>query len=112
MNIRPLRDHILVKVHENSELSSGGIYTGQATTTFVTNKSRTIQKTVGEVLAIGPGCYDENNHRRPPECNIGDIVCFSDTCGKEVDEHHLMIREQDIAFFMDDPQTVELVYKD
>ena len=111
MKMRPLRDHILIKVNENSDTSNGGIFTGQATTTFVTGKDKAVQKTVGEVVAIGNGDYMDNGVRRPPECNIGDIVCFSDTCGKEVDEDHLLIREQDIAFFMDEPMTIELVYK-
>lgn len=110
MNIRPLLDRILVKVSENSELSHGGIYTGKATTTFVQGKEKTVQQTVGEVVAIGNGRINKSGNRRPPDCSIGDIVCFSDTCGKFIDEEHLMIREQDIAFFMDEPTTVELVY--
>ncbi len=109
--IKPLRDNILVKFHENSELSDGGIFTGQATTTFVNGKDKDVQRTVGEIVALGSGVYMDSGQKRPIEAGIGDVVCFSDTCGKYVDDEHLMIREQDIAFFMDKSTTVELTYK-
>lgn len=109
--LKPVGDKILVKVFENSDMSDGGIFIGQATTTFVNGKEKAAQKTVGEVVAWGRGKYNKKGVRREPDVQKGDIVCFSDTCGREMDDEHLMIKEGDIAFFMDEAKTVELTYK-
>jgi co-chaperonin GroES (HSP10) len=113
-NIRLIGDKILVKVHENSDMSDGGIYVGQATTTFVNGRERAVQKTVGTVVAVGTGVEIEHGKRkgfrRPIDVEVGQIVCFSDTCGRYVDDEHLWIREGDVAFFMDEAATVELNY--
>ena len=111
--IKPLSDRILVKPIENSEFSKGGVYTGMPTTTFVVDKDKTVQRTVGEVLAIGPGAW-KNNGRRSPEVPVGSYVTFSDTCGKEVEyegDKYLFIRESDVMGFVDKPVDVELLYR-
>lgn len=111
MNIRPLQDRILVKINENSDTSDSGVYIGQATTTFVNGKDKARQQTVGTVVARGNGLCLNNGKRRPPEVEIGDVICFSDTCGHFIDDEHKMIKEADIAFFMDEAKTVELTYR-
>ncbi len=108
--LKPIGNKILVKVHPNSDTSDGGIYIGQATTTFVHNRAKTTQETVGTVIAVGTG-VETKKGRRPIDCKVGDVVCFSDTCGKMVDEEHKMIREDDIAFLMESPTTVEVQYE-
>jgi chaperonin GroES len=111
--IKPLSDRILVRPVENSEFSKGGVYTGMPTTTFVADKDKTIQRTVGEVLAIGPGIWNKGK-RRPPDTPIGSYVTFSDTCGKEVEyegSKYLFIREPDVMGFVDKPVDVELLYR-
>lgn len=108
--LKPIGNRILVKIFENSDTSDGGIFVGQATTTFVNGKDKAVQETVGEVIAVGTG-VDTKKGRRPIDVEIGQVVCFSDTCGRVVDDQHKMIREDDIAFFMDDKTTVELIYK-
>lgn len=110
--INPLADRILVKPIENSEISKGGVYTGQATTTFVANKDKAVQRTVGKVLAVGPGEWGKKT-RRSPDVPIGSLVTFSDTCGKEVEdngEEFLMIKEGDVMGFIDSPESVEFIY--
>lgn len=110
--IRPLSDRIFIQPFENSELSKGGIFTGQATTTFVPDRDKTVQTTVGTVVAVGPGKDRKKGLRIPPQVNIGDVVCFSDTASRPIDGEDLVyIRETDIAFFMDKATTVELLYK-
>lgn len=112
--IRPLDDRLVIKPIENSEYSQGGIYTGQAKTSFTQEVGRSVQQTVGEVVAIGPGKRDKKGNRRPVEANIGDIVAFSDSCSRKVDidgDEYLFIREPSIAFFMDTPKTVEHTYE-
>lgn len=111
--IKPLHDRVLVKPIENPEYSKGGVFTGEATTTFVADQHKTRQTTVGEVLAVGPGKYNKKGNRRPPDAPIGSIVAFSDTCGQRVEvggEDYMFIRESDIAFFMDEVAAVEHQY--
>ena len=110
--IKLLSDRILVKPIENSEYSTGGIYTDRAKTTF-TQQGKSYQTTVGEVVAVGVGKYNKKGIKRPPEAEIGDIVVFSDTCSRKVNvegEDYLILREPSIAFFMDKAATVEHVY--
>lgn len=112
--IEPLHDRILVKPIENSDTSKGGIFTGQAETTFTQEAGKVKQNTVGKVIAVGKGKWRKRG-RRAPDAPIGSIVCFSDTCGVKVNhkgEDLKFIREGDIAFFMDKPETVEIVYRD
>jgi co-chaperonin GroES (HSP10) len=112
--IVPLHDNVLVRPIQNSDTSKGGVYMGMAKTTFTQATGKKVQNTVGEVLAVGKG-KDRKRGRRAPDAPIGSIVCFSDTCGVEVEhegEKLKFIREGDIAFFMDKPDTVEVVYRD
>lgn len=110
--IQPLSDRIFVKPIENSEYSTGGIYTDRAKTTF--SQDGKYQTTVGEVVAVGLGKDNKKGVRRPPECKIGDIVVFSDSCSRRVEiegEEYLVLREPSIAFFMEEAATVEHVYE-
>ncbi len=111
--ITPLEDRILIKPIDNSELSDGGIYQGSPMTTFVQDKAKTEQVTVGEVIAVGMGKYNKRGKRRPPEPPIGSLVCFSDTCGKPVKEDgedFMFIREDDVYGYLPEPTSVEHVY--
>jgi len=112
--IKPLHDRILIKPIANSEFSDGGIYRGSPMTTFVMDKEKTEQVTVGEVLAVGDGKYNRKGKRRAVDVPIGALVCFSDTCGKPVTEdgeEYLFIREGDVYGFLPEPTTVEHLYE-
>lgn len=111
--IKPLGNRILIKPIANTEFSDGGIYKGSPMTTFVQDKAKTEQVTVGEVLAVGEGDYNRKGIRRAPEPPIGSLVCFSDTCGKPVKEDgedYLFIREDDVYGYLPSPTSVEHVY--
>ena len=111
MKLQPLEDRIFVKPIENSEYSKGGIYTDRAKTTF--SREGKYQTTVGEVVAVGLGKDNKKGKRRKPECKVGDIIAFSDSCTRKyrIDgEDYLVLREPSIAFFMDEATTVEHVY--
>jgi len=58
--------------------------------------------TRGTVVAVGPGMRMKNDAHRPIDVQIGDVVHFSDSCGRPFDDH-LIIREDDIAFVEDEP---------
>lgn len=52
----------------------------------------------GRVVAIGPEVDAD-------QLKIGDLVHFSDSCGKEVLDKHIVIREDDVAFVIEDEDT-------
>lgn len=58
--------------------------------------------TRGRVVAVGPGEWLKSGVRRPVDVHIGDVVHFSDSCGRPCDDY-LMIREDDIAFVEVEP---------
>jgi len=112
--IRPMKDRILVKPIKNPETSEGGIFIGQATTTFVADKDKAEQVTMGEIIAIGPGKRNKRGQVIPIDAKCGDVVTFSDTCGRQVEldgEQYLFIREGDIAGFIDGVNSVEVLYR-
>lgn len=114
MTVKPLDNRLLIRVHkrgEFDELGEGGLFVPSAKTTFTygeVNKPLP-QKTVGQVEALGPGERMDNGRRRPIEAKIGDWVAFSDSCGRPVDEDHILIREDDIMFFMEQPTKVDVL---
>lgn len=55
----------------------------------------------GQVLAVGPGKYDENGKPQPLNVKVGDRVLFSSYAGTEVknqedQEEYLILSEDDI----------------
>jgi co-chaperonin GroES (HSP10) len=113
--IKPLRDLILVEPIRNSETNPGGvIFLNRAKTTFTTDPDAVEQITMGRILAVGKGERNKHGKIIPIEAEVGDIVTFSDTCGRKVvDGFHtyFFIREQDIAGFIDeDTEIVEVNY--
>ena len=76
INIRPLKDRIVVKPLDGEEKSSGGIYLPD------TAKEKPMQ---GEVIAVGPGKYiEEKGDRIPPPVATGDRVIYGKYAGTEV----------------------------
>ena len=61
-----------------------------------------VKATRGRVVAVGPGEWLKSGIRRPVDVQIGDVVHFSDSCGRQCDDY-LMIREDDIAFVEVEP---------
>lgn len=76
MNIRPLKDRIVVKPLEGEDKTAGGIILPD------TAKEKPIQ---GEVMAVGPGKFIESKGDRvPPSLSAGDRVIFGKYAGTEV----------------------------
>ena len=76
MNIRPLRDRIVVKPLEGEEKTAGGIYLPD------TAKEKPQQ---GEVIAVGPGKFvEEKGDRVAPPLDAGDKVIYGKYAGTEV----------------------------
>lgn len=91
MNLRPLGDHVIIKLVEEEERTKGGIVLPD------TAKERP-QK--GDVVAVGPGAWDENHTKRLPiDIKVGDRIIFTKYGGtdwKIDDEKFLILRESEI----------------
>jgi chaperonin GroES len=89
-NIRPLGDHVVVKVVGREEQTKSGIYIPD-----------TVQEKPQEavVVSVGTGKLLDNGTRQPIDLKTGDRVLFSKYAGSEIkqlDEEYLILRESDI----------------
>jgi chaperonin GroES len=90
MTVHPLSDRILVKRLEEEEMKRGGIIIPD------TAKEKPQQ---GEVIAVGPGRFDENGKRVPMEVKKGDRILISKYSGTEVKiegGEYVILREDDV----------------
>jgi chaperonin GroES len=91
MQIRPLGDRVVVKPLEEEERTKGGI---------VLPDTAKEKPQHGEVMAVGPGEWDEDGKRRRPlDVQVGDRVLFAKYAGSEVkieDDDYLILRQSDI----------------
>ena len=90
-HIKPLGSRVLVKRSE-MKASKGGILLPE------TAQEKPKQ---GEVVAVGPGGFDEKGEPKTMHVKVGDIVLFSSYAGTEVkteDEQgeYLIMSEEDI----------------
>jgi chaperonin GroES len=90
MQIRPLRDRILIKRLEEEAKTRGGIIIPD------TAKEKPIK---GEVIAVGKGKLTDDGKTIPLQVKVGDVVLFGKYAGTDVkvnDEERLIMREDDI----------------
>ncbi|MGH2453101.1 MAG: co-chaperone GroES [bacterium] len=91
MKLKPLGDRVVVKPLEEEERTKGGIVLPD------TAKEKPQQ---GEVMAVGPGEWDdEGEKRRPLDVKVGDRVLFAKYAGtewKHEDDEYLILRQSDI----------------
>ena len=91
MKFRPLHDRVVVRRIEEDERTRGGIIIPD------TAKEKPQQ---GEVVAVGPGKFDERGGARiPMDVKVGDKVLYGKYSGTEVtvdNEQYLILRESDV----------------
>ncbi len=90
LHLKPLADRVVVKKLEAEERTPGGIVLPD------TAKEKPQQ---GEVLAVGPGKFDEKGTRQPMEVKVGDKVLFAKYSGTEVKVdgvEYLILTERDL----------------
>ncbi len=75
MSIKPLADRIVIKVIEDTEQTSGGI--------FIPDSAKE-KPQKGEVVAIGQGKVGENGEREPMDVQVGDIVLYAKYAGTDI----------------------------
>jgi len=73
--IRPLADKIVVKLIDEAQQSSGGI--------FIPDSARE-KPQKAEVLAVGPGKVLDSGAREEMEVKVGDIVLFAKYGGNDI----------------------------
>jgi chaperonin GroES len=90
MNVRPLRDRILVKRLEEQEQKIGGIIIPD------TAKEKPQQ---GQVVAVGNGRITDEGKTLPLDVKAGDRVLFGKYGGTEIKvdgQEYLILREDEI----------------
>jgi len=87
MNIRPLRDRVVVRRKEEEALSAGGI---------VLPGSAKEKPNQGEVVAVGEGAILDSGEVRPVALKVGDAVIFGQYSGNaiKVDGEELIIMSE------------------
>ena len=88
--VKPLADRVVIRALEETEQMRGGLYIPD------TAKEKPQQ---GEVVAVGPGKFDENGKRVPMDVKAGDKVLYGKYSGTEVTidgEQLLILRESDV----------------
>jgi len=90
MNLKPLRDRVVVKRAKEQEKTKGGIVIPE------TAKENPAE---GEVIAVGTGKLMEDGSIKPLDVKVGDRVIFAKYAGTEVTlegEEYLVLREEEI----------------
>ncbi len=88
--VKPLSDRVLVKVGEAEEKTAGGILLPD------TAKEK---PQVGEIVAVGPGKWNEDGSRQKMEVKVGDKVLYSKYAGTDIKigtEDYVLLSEKDI----------------
>ena len=90
MGIRPLADKIVVRVLEDADQTSGGI--------FIPDSAKE-KSQKGEVIAVGTGKTLDNGEKEKMEVKVGDKVLFAKYAGTDVkyeDETLKVLSEKDV----------------
>ncbi len=73
--LKPLGDRIVVKVIEDTEQTSGGI--------FIPDSAKE-KPQKGEVVAVGPGKTNDKGDREPMDVAVGQTVLYAKYAGTDV----------------------------
>jgi chaperonin GroES len=91
INVKPLHDRVLVKrVEETGEQKVGGIIIPDSA------KEKPLQ---ADVVAVGPGEYDDSGKRKALDVKVGDKVLIGKWSGTEVKidgDEYLILKENEI----------------
>ncbi len=88
--IRPIGDRVVLRAQEAEEMSDGGI---------IIPGTVSEKPDIGQVVAIGPGLYGENDVRQPLMVSEGDVITFAKSGGSTISvdgEELIVIHEHDI----------------
>lgn len=90
VNLKPLEDRIVVRPLEAEQTTASGL---------VIPDTAKEKPSEGEVVAIGPGRFDDKGARIPLDIAVGDKVLYSKYGGTEVKyagEDYLVLASRDV----------------
>jgi len=96
MNIKPIRDKVIVKPITEDEVTKGGIVLPDTV-----DKERPEK---GKVIAVGDGKTLDNGQKLPMSVKVGDTVMFKKYSPDEIkidDQEYLVIAEDDIMAILE-----------
>ena len=73
--LKPLGDRIVIKVVEDTEQTSGGI--------FIPDSAKE-KPQKGEVVAVGEGKMNDKGEREPMDVKVGDVVLYAKYAGTDI----------------------------
>lgn len=73
--LKPLGDRIVIKIIEDTEQTSGGI--------FIPDSAKE-KPQKGEVVAVGQGKMNEKGEREPMDVKVGDTVLYAKYAGTDI----------------------------
>jgi chaperonin GroES len=90
VSIKPLEDRIVIKQLEAEQTTASGLVIPD------TAKEKPQE---GEVIAVGPGRFDDNANRVPMDVAVGNVVLYSKYGGTEVkfgSDEYLVLSARDV----------------
>ena len=75
MTVKPLADRVVIKVIDDVQQTSGGI--------FIPDSAKE-KPQKGEVVAVGEGKTNDKGEKEPMEVKVGDVVLFAKYSGTDV----------------------------
>ena len=90
VSIKPLEDRIVIKQVEAEQTTASGLVIPD------TAKEKPQE---GEVVAVGPGRFDDNGNRVPMDVGVGNVVLYSKYGGTEVKfgaDEYLVLSARDV----------------
>ena len=73
--LKPLGDRIVIKVIEDTEQTSGGI--------FIPDSAKE-KPQKGEVVAVGAGKINDKGEREPMDVKVGDTILYAKYAGTDI----------------------------
>lgn len=95
MNIRPLADRIMIKMHEAEETTKSGIILSGASQE---------KPQIAEVVAVGPGGMVDGN-QIDMEIEVGDLVLIGKYAGTEIKvdgEKYTILRQNEVLAIVEE----------
>ena len=105
VSIKPLEDRIVIKQVEAEQTTASGLVIPD------TAKEKPQE---GEVVAVGPGRFDDNGNRVPMDVAVGNVVLYSKYGGTEVKfgaDEYLVLSARDVLAIVERYQRTSLTQK-
>ena len=96
VSIKPLEDRVVVRLIEAEQTTASGL---------VIPDTAKEKPSTAEVVAVGPGRFDDNGNRVPVDVKVGDKVLFSKYGGTEVKhggDELLVLSARDLLAIVED----------